>query len=117
MNVPWKDPTTRTYRFDGYVCSSDPHATALDFATSNEIDFAVTSGATTLWRWSQWHPAALRPHTVPLATGYCTEWTFDWTGVDGNGRPLPAGDGYTLQVTFLAEQVRRHTIETGFSIS
>ena len=56
-------------------------------------------------------------YTLSLPTGQCTQWTIDWTGVDGSGRRLAPGD-YTLTTSFLADELSGVRTQTyGFQLS
>jgi hypothetical protein len=104
------------YQMAGQVCSAGTSLALLHFAGRNEVDMTVTRNGKEVWRWSRWHPDSPYAHTISVAGGQCTDWTFDWTGVDAQGKKLPAGS-YTLHVTFLAAELTNRSATCDFGIS
>ena len=113
----YQSPTPYLFQLYADVCSTRAGITTLHFPGRNEVDLAVYSGTTEVWRWSRWHPDGGSAHSVSLATEDCTTWTFDWTGVDAHGMRLPKGD-YTLRASFLATELTgRSTPSVTFTVS
>jgi hypothetical protein len=105
------------YEFQAQVCSSSTTLTLLHFPGRNEVDMVVMEKGHAVWRWSRWHADGGAAHTIGVEGQSCTSWTFDWTGVDDQGRRLPHGT-YTLQVTFLAKELKAQRLATqDFSVT
>jgi hypothetical protein len=103
--------TAGTYQLYADVCSNDPNPVFLHYAGTSEMDFAVVDPrGHEVWRWSRWHALGPTAHTLKVDTGYCTTWTFAWTGVDANGTALPKVSGYRLRAHFLADELTTRTV-------
>lgn len=103
-------PTDAPHQLTADVCSSDANPVFLHYAGTTEIDFAVVDPkGREVWRWSAWHPLGETPHTLTLQAGDCFTWTFNWTGVDAHGTPLPKGD-YSLRVRFRADELAHRAV-------
>lgn len=100
-----------TYQFYSEVCNYQPALALLHFPGRNEVDMAITQKGHEVWRWSRWHRDDGESHTIGLEGDHCATWTFEWTGVDAQGRKLPKGD-YTLSVTFLANELAQQRVAT-----
>jgi hypothetical protein len=99
------------YQLQAEVCSYQTSLTLLHYLGRNEVDMTISQKGHELWRWSRWHPDGGPSHTLGLEANECTQWRFDWTGVDATGRRLPKGT-YTLSVTFLANELAGHRVGT-----
>lgn len=111
------DSGDRRVELSAEVCSTRTTPTTLHFPGRNEVDFAVVRLGDEHWRWSAWHPDGGAPHTLVLETGACTSWTFLWTVVDAQGKPLPRGS-YRLRTTFLADELaEQRVVTTSFDVS
>jgi hypothetical protein len=70
----------------------------LRFATTKEVDLAVTSGKRVVWQWSTGQTFPRKAHSVTVGGGTrnCYEWSTRWSGLLDDGTRLAPGS-YGLQ--------------------
>jgi hypothetical protein len=80
---------------------------SLSFDTEREVDYAVYSGSTLVWRWSAGRPEpSSGRHDLAVDPGECWTWRTSWRAVDAQGRALH-GD-FILKTTSYAKELDPH---------
>jgi len=97
--------TDRGQRLSLELCRDSTSGGSLTFATTREVDFAVTSGGKTIWSWSHDHPGTSSQHTVSATADGCWVWSLVWPGITQTGAAVGHGS-YTLVATTTAQELR-----------
>ena len=86
--------STRTLGVDVCVAQTAPSVVTFRFASAREVDWVVLDAeGDPVWEWGRGVSAARgAPHDVVVRPGDCLTWRTAWSGVDDDGRRLPAGD-------------------------
>ncbi len=98
------------------VCRSDPVDGTLTWPTTQEVDLAVWSGGTEVYRWSARQRFEPYPHSEVLSVqgnidrqpvednpSQCMLWKIVWPVIDDAGRSLDRNADYTLHAWTVAE--------------
>lgn len=89
------------------LCRDSTSGGSLTFATTREVDLAVTRGGATVWSWSHDHAGTPSQHTLAASANGCWTWSLVWPDVTESGSSAGHGS-YMLVATSTADELQGH---------
>jgi len=104
-------PVSDGVRLHIRLCRDSTGGGTLSFASTREVDLAVSQGTKTIWDWASSHPGSSDAHQMSEPANGCMNWALVWPAVTTAGGPAGHGD-FTFVGTSDANEMQGHPSES-----